>query len=316
MKKIIFTADDFGVVDTIDEGIIDAIESELVKSVAAFANGDNSVQKAKALAAKYSDVELGVHLTISSGKPVLKGKDVPSLCDSKREYFKSFKDFSDKIDASELELELDAQIMVFKNNNIPIYHLSSHHNLLILLPKYYKIFLDLARKHNLKIRSPKVLPLFQQNVFLLYMRAVTIEDINLIVSAQIELFGRTIVRYFKNNANGVKTLDYLDTDHYGPIPMSKITSKRELARKKKKKVNKLFDRLGVLRRSRSQIAEFVLHLYKDGLKSHRQYKKEIPTNYPGIDHKYFDSRVVELHSIKSLTLGDLNLNNITLGSWK
>lgn len=315
MKKIIFTADDFGVVDAIDEGIIDAIESGLVKSVAVFANGKYSIQKAKALIAKYPDVELGVHLTISSGKPILAYEKVPTLCDSKKNFW-SFKNFSNKIDESELEAELDAQIMVFKNNNIPIYHLSSHYSLLILFPKYFKIFLNVARKHNLKIRSPKVKPVFRQNTFLLYMRAVMIEDINPVVSREIEIFGTIINKYFKNNANGVKTLDYLDTDHYGPIPMSKITSKRELARKKKKKVDNLFDRLEKLKKSRYKIAEFVLHLHKDELKSHSQYKKEIPTDYPGIDYKYFDSRVVELHSIKSLTLGDLNINKITLGSWK
>ena len=315
MKEIIFTADDFGIVNEIDKGIIEAIKTGLVKSVAVFANGENSIKKAKQLVNDYPKVELGVHLTICSGSPVLGCNKVPSLCKKNKNEFIGFEDFSDKLDLSQLEAELDAQIKLLKNN-IPIYHLSSHYNLVTLLPKYYKVFLGLAKKHNLKVRPPKVLPTFRQNIFLLNMRAKVIEDVSPIVAANIEGFGRLIDRYFKKHANGVKSPDYADTSHYGPIASSKIKSKAELNKKVKKKINKLERRLKTFQRSKYQSAEFILHLHEDKLKSHDEYEKEIPGYYHGIDSRYFDSRVVELHSIKSFTEDILKTYKIKLGSWK
>jgi predicted glycoside hydrolase/deacetylase ChbG (UPF0249 family) len=72
MKKLIVTADDFGVVKIIDQGIIKALKAKRVNSVAAFSNygdkGGISRRKAECLLKDVGEqnVQLGIHLTISS----------------------------------------------------------------------------------------------------------------------------------------------------------------------------------------------------------------------------------------------------------
>ena len=318
MKHIVFTADDFGVVPSIDEGIRIAIRKGLVKSVAAFSNYKDSVKNVKNLLEEFPDVEMGVHLTISSGKP-LNGADSNLLCDG--ENFRSYNDFkldNDTKDAflKQLEAELKAQIEVFVNNDIPVYHLSSHHNLLTFLPELYTIFLNLARSYNLKVRSPKVIPRFKQNLYLLVVRIQLFQNLGKTYLKKIKKFGKRIKVFYKKNSDGVKTLGFLDTSHYGPIPVIKIIDPMGniLATQK---YNKLIRRLWFFKFSMHRTSEFVLHLRKDDLEENSDYENEIKeTKYTGIDPDYFDSRIVELRSITKLTVDKLKNIGINPGSWK
>ena len=81
MKKLIITTDDYGVIPSINSAIIEAINKNKVNSVAAFSNYDGSrkyksaVANAKILLDKTNgNVDLGCHVTITSGKPITEDK--------------------------------------------------------------------------------------------------------------------------------------------------------------------------------------------------------------------------------------------------
>ena len=70
--KIIFTADDYGCADEIDNGILKAVDEGLIKSVAAFANGPDVTDRLRKIKVRQDrgEVEVGCHLTVTSGKPI------------------------------------------------------------------------------------------------------------------------------------------------------------------------------------------------------------------------------------------------------
>src|SRR4051812_27086814 len=72
MKQLIITADDFGVYPSINEGIKSAVLKGKVNSVAVLPNYKDSIKNTKELLeAVQNKVEIGCHLTITSGKPLV-----------------------------------------------------------------------------------------------------------------------------------------------------------------------------------------------------------------------------------------------------
>ena len=67
MNKIIFTADDFGVVPSVNDGIIHMVNKGLINSVEVFTNYGKSIENTLGLInqTQGKSFELGVHLTIT-----------------------------------------------------------------------------------------------------------------------------------------------------------------------------------------------------------------------------------------------------------
>ena len=121
MKKLIITTDDYGVVPSINTAIIEAINKNKVNSVAAFSNFDGSrkykgsVANAKILLDKTNgNVDLGCHLTITSGSPIT-GDKAADWCDEDG-YFRPFNEFKRSHDLKALKNELYAQVDSLEQN--------------------------------------------------------------------------------------------------------------------------------------------------------------------------------------------------------
>ena len=139
-KKVIVTTDDYGVNPSVNAAIIDAVNAGKVNSIAALPNYDGmtkkrkkkyktSAENAKILLDKTNGKgEIGCHLTLTSGRPITKAK---SMIDSEG-YFRGVYEFKRSIKPKELREELNAQVKVFTEANIPITHLSCHHNACLL----------------------------------------------------------------------------------------------------------------------------------------------------------------------------------------
>lgn len=71
MKKIIITADDYGVFPSVNKGIIDAVQKGKVNSVAVLPNYRNTLANTQLLLQQTDGkAEIGCHLTFTSGKPL------------------------------------------------------------------------------------------------------------------------------------------------------------------------------------------------------------------------------------------------------
>ena len=340
MKKIILTADDFGVIPSIDAGVTRGVLAGKINSVAAFANygvnGETSVINAKELIRKSEEhgvkPQIGVHLTISSGNPILGRDAVPSLCKSDKDLdeafyenqteaneFNAHTDLSrDAIVESELKDELQAQIDVFKDNDIPIAHLSSHHNTLTFFEKFFKVLMDLAADNNIPIRSSRVEPKLKNDMFLkLYMYFNLWEDIDLDEADELVTFMNDIQEVQRNYRPGeVRSPDFLETSHYGPLPFHKLKDRKleKYLRKKKKAVTKMIKRFV---EGDQNTMEVVLHVRDNVITNHQVYENEVRlANYAGIDPRYFDSRVVELNSVLNMDWDKIFAkNDMQWGSW-
>lgn len=164
MKKIIITADDYCATPAINRGIRSAIDTGVINSVAVLMNLPNSKTDLAALINDYQakidngKLQLGVHLTISSGEPI--SQNVSSLLlPSPSKKFKPLDQLNPQsINIPELKKEIDAQIDAFVQvANFKPEHLSVHHGTLTLFNNLFDIYIAAAKKHQTPIRNPIII---------------------------------------------------------------------------------------------------------------------------------------------------------------
>lgn len=149
-KRLIINADGYGFTAGVTRGIEEAIERGVVTSTSVNSNFE-SVWPLKDFIQRNPRVSVGVHLNPMVGKPIADPKDVPSLVNEKGEFhYQSFitKLQSGHIDLDELALELGLQIERVQKLVPTVTHLDSHQNKHVY-PKFFKVFLALARKHGI-----------------------------------------------------------------------------------------------------------------------------------------------------------------------
>ncbi|WP_145524015.1 carbohydrate deacetylase [Virgibacillus sp. SK37] len=149
MHKVIINSDDFGYSCGINYGIVDAYLKGILTSTTIMANMpgfDHAVELKK----ENPDLGVGVHLTLTCGKPLL--DDVPSLIQVNGDFHKlSFykQDFS--IDQDELYREWDTQIQKVYEAGIEPTHLDSHHHT-HTIGINQDVVVNLAKKYSLPVR--------------------------------------------------------------------------------------------------------------------------------------------------------------------
>jgi len=312
-KKIIINADDFGVVPSVNEAIIDAVLAGKVNSTAAFSNYKDSVSNVKNLMQKATaagkHVDIGTHLTISSGSPILDETKDPKLglCD-KNGNFKSFTELSNSaINTTILRKELLAQVERFTSNGIPIKHLSCHHNTLTAFEKLFKVYVDVAQETQLKMRSVAIEPSMNNNLYVKVFLGIKLRDDNTRdeMKAMRQFLDEIKTKFVEYSNNAIRTPGYLESAHYGPLPMVAIR-KSALDKQISDKKADLKEILNRFSKSADGSMELMVHLRKGDVSLRDHYKKEVvATGYQGIDYKYFDSRVVEFQSIMQCDLTSL-----------
>lgn len=126
-KKLIINADDFNLTAGVSRAIYELAMSRIVTSTSAFVNG-NSGQYLKKLCSDTS-CGIGLHITVTCGKPILQKKKVQSLVNPQGSFMSLGKLNFDAIVRSELEIELEAQLKKFFSLFFrkPT-HIDSHHH--------------------------------------------------------------------------------------------------------------------------------------------------------------------------------------------
>lgn len=309
-KKLIVTADDYGVFPSVNKGVIEAIKQGKVNSVACISNYVNSVNNVINLQAEVGvKADVGCHLTISSGKPLIL-KDHEAF--TSEGYFRPFGELLlDDIEKClpELKKELIAQVETFKDSNIYVNHLSCHHNTLTNTKALFKTYLEVANHFKLPMRSVNLIPDSQDTNYRLVLRILLFDDLSPKKRKEIKSFGKEIRNFLKSHEIQVSTPDLLECRHYGPLPIKDIWD-ISIPRLVEKKHNDLKKFMQQFVSSTDQTGELMLHLIKhDKL----LYKEDEKIDYPGINKKYFDSRRVEFESINQFDFS--KYPEIKLASW-
>lgn len=149
MIKLIVNADDFGYSRGVNYGIIDAHINGIVNSATMMMNMPG-VTHAVELAKENPQLQVGIHLVLTCGKPLL--AEVPSLVNENGS-FKRISEFKEQSDLSldELAREWSAQIEKFLETGLTPTHFDSHHHV-HTIPAFLPVVQMLSKKYNLSAR--------------------------------------------------------------------------------------------------------------------------------------------------------------------
>lgn len=126
MRNVIINADDFGLCRGVNYGIMDSHRFGIVNSATMLVNMPGT-EHAVELARYYPELRVGIHLTLTCGRPVSSG--ISSLIDEKGYFRYTSRIFEEsEIDVEEVELEWTSQIDRFLSFGLPLSHIDSHHH--------------------------------------------------------------------------------------------------------------------------------------------------------------------------------------------
>lgn len=161
-KRVILTADDYGAARCIDQGILRGIESGNINSVAAMVNFPRSKKALQELHRDFPQVGIGLHVSITAGKPLSPRKELRSLLNHRG----NFHDLNELIprikavDLDQLEQEIRRQIEFLLELGIKPDSLSSHHNVLQIYSPFFRKLLKLAEFYKIPLRSTQPVSIF------------------------------------------------------------------------------------------------------------------------------------------------------------
>ena len=156
--RLIVHADDFGLSEKVNEGIVDAHRNGILTSTSIMACApafDHAVRLAK----ETPSLDIGVHLTLVEEPPLTDPAKIPSLVDETGHFHKHVTVFAKRyfqglINPDEVRVELDAQITRILDAGLKVSHLDSHQHV-HMLPGILSVAQDLGRKHGI---APMRLP--------------------------------------------------------------------------------------------------------------------------------------------------------------
>ena len=162
-KKIIINADDFGIHEAVNRGIVSGYGQGAISSTTIMAVG-TSFDHAVALAADHPNLGIGVHLTLVGEYPVAAPNKVASLLDGEGRLPRLYPQFlrllvQGAIQLAEVRYELEAQICKVVAAGVKPTHLDSHQHMHVV-PGVIDIVIDLAKQFGIPaLRIPDE-PLF------------------------------------------------------------------------------------------------------------------------------------------------------------
>jgi len=154
-RFLIITADDYGASKNINDGIKIAADNNAITAISALSNFTESLSELKKISENHPDIGIGVHLNITTGKPILGDEQVPSLVNPNGNFY-TISELLPKIKSispDDLRKELRAQILALTKYNIKVDHLSDHYGLSLYSP-FFEIVMELSKEFDVPIRTP------------------------------------------------------------------------------------------------------------------------------------------------------------------
>jgi len=153
-RQLIINADDYGLTDGINQAVYDLAKFGTLTSTSVMVNCAMHTQQTIP-PSKVKNIGLGIHLNLTSGKPILPPEDLDSLVDEKGDFHPANQFFRDlnQINLIQVEKEWRAQVVGFAIKFGRPDHLDSHHHI-HLLPRLFPLFLQLASELQVPVRLP------------------------------------------------------------------------------------------------------------------------------------------------------------------
>ncbi|HEX6998271.1 MAG TPA: ChbG/HpnK family deacetylase [Gammaproteobacteria bacterium] len=154
--RLIVHADDFGLSEAVDDGIVEAHDRGIVTSTSVMANGP-AFAHAVALARARPALDVGLHLTLTELEPLT--RDSPALAGAANRLPPHAVQFAarylrGRIPLADVRRELEAQIRTALDAGLAVSHLDGHQHVHVL-PGVARVVVELARAYGIRaVRCP------------------------------------------------------------------------------------------------------------------------------------------------------------------
>ena len=158
-RVVVVNADDLGLHEDVNRGVIDAHQRGFVTSASIIACG-RGAENAFDLVKSNPDLDIGVHLTLIEEFPLCPASEVESLVDGSGHFYGSYKRFvaeilCGRITRADVYRELDRQISHVLDQGLDVTHLDSHQHIHVL-PMIWEVVVALARTYQIQyLRIPR-----------------------------------------------------------------------------------------------------------------------------------------------------------------
>ena len=223
-------ADDFGISRGVNRGIVEAHRDGLVTSASLMPNLP-SAEDALTRAAICPNLGLGLHLTLTAGRPLSPPEHVPTLVDPEGRFHVLGTLLGrlslGQVHADDLTRELEAQVAWALKRGVRPSHLDSHHHVHVH-PRVAPVVIRLAREHGIGwVRcpveggpSPALLGLAPKDA----ARTVAISTFGLMTRVLVRRAGLRTTRQFRGIGLGMgfSRTGLLDTIHRLPPGLTEL----------------------------------------------------------------------------------------------
>ncbi len=153
LKKLIVNADDFGLSTGVNRAVEQAWQAGILTQTSLMAGGA-AFDEAVAIAKRNQGLQVGLHLTLVQGRPVLPPEKLSGLvtssgCFPDNPISVGMKLFFDPTIRMQLRNEIEAQILKVKDSGIPLTHIDGHLNIQ-MHPTVFSILAELMPLHGIK----------------------------------------------------------------------------------------------------------------------------------------------------------------------
>ncbi|CAH2031928.1 hopanoid biosynthesis-associated protein HpnK [Trichlorobacter ammonificans] len=152
MRRLVVNADDFG----LSSGVNRAVETawrEGILTQASLMAGGGAFDEAVEIARRNPDLQVGLHLTLVQGRPVLPPEQIPGLlgadgCFPDNPVAVGMRLFFDCSIRKQLRAEIEAQILKIKETGLPLSHIDGHLNIQ-MHPTVFALLQELMPLHGI-----------------------------------------------------------------------------------------------------------------------------------------------------------------------
>jgi hopanoid biosynthesis associated protein HpnK len=155
MKQVIINADDLGMSRGINEAIAKASKYGILTSASMIVNMPAYEDALKKVIANNLNLGIGIHLSLTEGKSVLKSSDIPLLVNTDGYFKNSFLKLyiqtkKNKHILQQIESEINAQFAKLYSDGITPDHVNGHHHI-HMIPCIFSITVKIAESYNCKV---------------------------------------------------------------------------------------------------------------------------------------------------------------------
>jgi predicted glycoside hydrolase/deacetylase ChbG (UPF0249 family) len=159
MAKLIINGDDFGLSLGVNRGIVHLFDAGILTSTTLMVN-QVATDQAIEFALQNPEFEVGIHLNLSTGRPLLPLHRVRTLVDGDGKFLRLSRlmigAITGLVKHNEIRDELSAQIECCQREGLRLIHLDSH-NQIHAMPIMSQIVVAIARQFGIKsIRTPRI----------------------------------------------------------------------------------------------------------------------------------------------------------------